>query len=52
MVDFGGLFHRWLPRISENVSVHVKIVFAEIAIRNFLVVKPDSMKDKKLKDSD
>lgn len=53
MADFGELLHKWLPRISENVSVHVKNgSFAEVVMSNFLVIKADSMKDKKLKDTD
>lgn len=52
VVDTEGLFHRWLPRIEENLRVLLKNAFVEVAVGNFLLIKADNVKEKWLKDSD
>lgn len=46
VVDIEGLFHRWLPRIEENLRVRLKNAFAEVAVGNFLLIEADNMKGK------
>lgn len=39
VVNIGGLFHRWLPRIEENLRVHSKNASAEVAEGNLLLIR-------------
>jgi len=52
VMDIGGCFYKWLPRVGENLKVHLKNAFAEVAVGNFFLIKADCVKGKRLKDSD
>ena len=52
VADIGGLFHKWFPQIEKTLRIHLKNVFAEVAVGNFLLIKADNAKGKQLKDSD